>query len=126
MNQILTPGQTVHTESGAPCKVERFLGGGGQGEVYKADLAGTAIALKWYFPAQATPDQRAALAGRVSMDMLSVDLRKVPRAEVGDAVELWGENVSATEVAKRAGTISYELLTGVTSRVPRRVDNAVG
>ena len=66
MNQILTPGQIVHTESGTPCKVERFLGGGGQGEVYKADLAGTAIALKWYFPAQATPDQRAALGDLVT------------------------------------------------------------
>jgi DNA-binding helix-hairpin-helix protein with protein kinase domain len=61
MNQILKPGQTVQTESGVPCKVERFLGGGGQGEVYKAEVGGKAIALKWYFPAQATPEQRAAL-----------------------------------------------------------------
>jgi DNA-binding helix-hairpin-helix protein with protein kinase domain len=41
--------------------VETFLGGGGQGEVYRADLDGKKVALKWYFPAQATPEQRAAL-----------------------------------------------------------------
>jgi DNA-binding helix-hairpin-helix protein with protein kinase domain len=62
MNQILKSGQIVHTESGIPCKVGPFLGGGGQGEVYKADLKGKSIALKWYFPAQATPEQRDALA----------------------------------------------------------------
>ncbi|MFQ5615560.1 MAG: serine/threonine protein kinase [Anaerolineales bacterium] len=62
MNQILKPKQTVHLESsGALCKVEKFLGGGGQGEVYRADLKGKAVALKWYFPAQATPAQRQAL-----------------------------------------------------------------
>jgi DNA-binding helix-hairpin-helix protein with protein kinase domain len=42
------------------CTVERFLGGGGQGEVYRAALAGQSVALKWYFPAQATSEQRAA------------------------------------------------------------------
>ena len=62
MNQILKSGQTVHTESGIPCKVGRFLGGGGQGEVYQADWKSKPIALKWYFPAQATPEQRGALA----------------------------------------------------------------
>lgn len=61
MNQILKPGQTVQTASGAPCKVGDFLGGGGQGEVYKAEVSGQTVALKWYFPAQATPEQRAAL-----------------------------------------------------------------
>jgi DNA-binding helix-hairpin-helix protein with protein kinase domain len=61
MNQILKPGQIVQTESGIPCKVGQFLGGGGQGEVYKADVRGKTVALKWYFPAQATPQQRAAL-----------------------------------------------------------------
>ena len=62
MNQILKPKQTVHTETtGLPCTVEKFLGGGGQGEVYRASLGGKAVALKWYFPASATPEQRAAL-----------------------------------------------------------------
>lgn len=62
---------------------------------------------------------RAPLIGRVSMDMLAVDLTDVEGASVGDPVELWGENISVDEVAACAGTISYELLTGVTSRVPR-------
>jgi DNA-binding helix-hairpin-helix protein with protein kinase domain len=46
-----------------PCEVEQFLGGGGQGEVYRAVLGGKPVALKWYFPAylQTTPGQRAAL-----------------------------------------------------------------
>jgi len=40
---------------------EQFLGGGGQGEVYSATLGGKAVALKWYYPASATPEQRKAL-----------------------------------------------------------------
>lgn len=64
--------------------------------------------------------RRAALAGRVSMDMLSVDLTDLPEAAVGDAVELWGANLPVDEVAQAAGTIGYELLTKVTARVPRR------
>ncbi|MBO3275301.1 alanine racemase [Pseudomonas schmalbachii] len=63
--------------------------------------------------------QRVALAGRVSMDMLTVDLTELPAAKVGDPVELWGENLPIDEVAAHAGTIGYELLTKVTARVPR-------
>ncbi|UZE96901.1 alanine racemase [Alkalimarinus alittae] len=65
-------------------------------------------------------DRVVPLIGRVSMDMLSVDLSYHPEVNVGDEVELWGKNISVDEVAKSAGTISYELLTGVTARVPRR------
>src|SRR5205085_3606927 len=62
MSEILKPGQSVHTQSsGLECRVERLLGGGGQGEVYRATLSGQAMALKWYFPASATADQRAGL-----------------------------------------------------------------
>ena len=62
MNQILKPKQVVQTKTtGLPCTVERFLGGGGQGEVYRAELGGKVVALKWYFPASATPEQLAAL-----------------------------------------------------------------
>lgn len=63
--------------------------------------------------------RRSRLLGRVSMDMLAIDLTDVPGASVGDPVELWGRHVSVDEVARKAGTISYELLTGVTARVPR-------
>jgi len=61
--------------------------------------------------------QRAALAGRVSMDMLCIDLRAQPDACVGDAVTLWGDGLPVEDIATAAGTISYELLCGVSSRV---------
>ncbi len=59
---MLRDGQEVQTvTSGLVCKVEAFIGGGGQGEVYRARLDGQVVALKWYFPVQATPEQRSAL-----------------------------------------------------------------
>ncbi len=61
--------------------------------------------------------QRAALAGRVSMDMIAVDLTGLADVELGDPVVLWGEGLAAEEVAASAGTISYELFCKVTSRV---------
>lgn len=59
----------------------------------------------------------AALAGRVSMDMICIDLREHPAAQVGDEVILWGAGLPVDEIAAAAGTISYELLCGVGSRV---------
>lgn len=59
------------------------------------------------------------LVGRVSMDMLTVDLTPVPEAEIGNAVELWGEQVSIDDVAAASGTISYELLCALAPRVQR-------
>ncbi len=61
----------------------------------------------------------APLVGRVSMDMLTVDLRNHPRPRVGDRVTLWGMSLPADEIAQRAGTIAYELVCGITPRVPR-------
>ena len=61
-----------------------------------------------------------ALIGRVSMDMITVDLRGIDDAEVGSPVELWGREVSIDSIAELAGTISYELLCGVTTRVKRQ------
>lgn len=57
--------------------------------------------------------------GRVSMDLMSIDLSRCENARPGDWVELWGTNVMASTVARQAGTIPYELVTGVTARVPR-------
>lgn len=62
-------------------------------------------------------DSRVSLIGRVSMDMLAVDLRAQPRARIGDPVVLWGSGLPAEEIAEAAGTIAYELLCGVTPRV---------
>lgn len=66
--------------------------------------------------------QRVPIVGRVSMDMITVDLGPQTAAKVGDAVELWGNTLSVDEVARQAGTISYELLCQVTRRVPRVVN----
>ena len=63
--------------------------------------------------------RRARTAGRVSMDMLTVDLTGIPEAAVGAPVTLWGEGLSADEVAASAGTISYELLCRLAARVPQ-------
>src|SRR5262245_61129226 len=62
MSQLLKKGQVVATEpSGLRCVVEQFLGGGGQGEVYRAALDGRPVALKWYFHHTATTAQRQQL-----------------------------------------------------------------
>lgn len=53
---------------------------------------------------------RAPLIGRVSMDMLTVDLRQCNTAQVGDPVILWGEGLQVEEIARSANTIAYELL----------------
>ena len=58
--------------------------------------------------------------GRVSMDMLTVDLTDVPAAGVGSPVELWGRHISVADVARGAGTIAYELLCNA-KRAPRLV-----
>ncbi|MEZ5538046.1 MAG: alanine racemase [Thiolinea sp.] len=62
--------------------------------------------------------QMSRIIGRVSMDMLTVDLTELPQAVIGDKVELWGQQVNANEVAKHSGTIAYTLFTGITRRVP--------
>ena len=53
------------------------------------------------------------LIGRVSMDMLFVDLTDIPNATIGSQVELWGNQVSANAVATSAGTIAYELFCNI-------------
>ncbi len=60
---------------------------------------------------------RAALIGRVSMDLITIDLRDVPNAKVGDRVVLWGRGLPVEEIAACAGTISYDLTCGMTKRV---------
>ncbi|MBM3556028.1 MAG: alanine racemase [Alphaproteobacteria bacterium] len=62
--------------------------------------------------------ERTVTAGRVSMDMITVDLTALPEAHVGAKVVLWGRGLAADEVAAKAGTVSYELFTKVTARVP--------
>ena len=66
---------------------------------------------------------RTRLVGRVSMDMLTVDLSPVPSAEIGSSVQLWGPLLPVDEVAAHCGTIGYELLCAVAARVPRIVQD---
>jgi alanine racemase len=66
---------------------------------------------------------RTRLLGRVSMDMLTVDLSPVPGAGIGSEVTLWGTSTTGAvmpidEVAAAAGTVSYELMCAVAVRVP--------
>jgi alanine racemase len=61
------------------------------------------------------------LVGRVSMDMLTVDLRTQPDAKVGDRVQLWGTDLPVEQVASAIGTLAYELLTGLSTRVPLEI-----
>lgn len=63
-------------------------------------------------------EHRSRIIGRVSMDMLTVDLSGIPDARIGMPVTLWGETLPVDEIATAAGTIGYELLCAVAARVP--------
>lgn len=70
--------------------------------------------------------QRTGTVGRVSMDMLAVDLSTLPQAGCGSEVTLWGQGpgdavLSIDEVARAAATIGYELMCALAPRVPVRV-----
>ncbi len=69
--------------------------------------------------------RRVPMAGRVSMDMITVDLSDVPDARVGTRVVLWGEGLPVDEVAADASTVGYELLCAVAPRVPFTVSNSL-
>jgi alanine racemase len=106
-------GETVGYGSTWECPENMKLGivAAGYGDGYPRHAkSGTPI----YFNGQRIP-----LIGRVSMDMLAVDLRGCENPLLSDEVELWGKHISIDEVAQYAQTISYPLLCGVTMRVPR-------
>jgi alanine racemase len=63
-------------------------------------------------------DARYELVGRVSMDMIAVDVTGAPKVVTGTKAVIWGEGLPVEEVATHAGTIPYELLCGVSQRVP--------
>ena len=68
--------------------------------------------------AQSSDGVSCPLVGRVSMDMLTIDLRNAPNAKIGSVVELWGSKVPVDEAARMSDTIGYELLCAVAPRVP--------
>ena len=63
-------------------------------------------------------DRLTSTVGRVSMDMLCVDITDLPDVETGTPVVLWGEGNPVDAVAQAAGTVSYELLCALAARVP--------
>jgi alanine racemase len=101
----------------------------GYGETWQAKqpsvIATVAIGYADGYPRHAksgTPvfinNQLAPLAGRVSMDMITIDVTDIANVSLGDEVELWGDNLSVETVAEYVDTINYELLTRVSARVP--------
>jgi len=63
--------------------------------------------------------QRCPVLGRVTMDQIMVDVSALPSCSSGDEVELFGENVLVSEIARLAGAIPWSILTGITPRVTR-------
>ena len=63
--------------------------------------------------------KKAMLIGVVCMDMCMIDITHIPEAKEGDEVIVFGNELPVTELAKRAGTISYEMMTGISQRVKR-------
>ena len=66
--------------------------------------------------------QRTHTLGRISMDMLAVDVTHIPQAAIGSSVTLWGQGLPIDEVAHSAGTVGYELMSALAARVPVTVD----
>lgn len=68
--------------------------------------------------------QEAPIAGRVSMDMITVDITDIRQANVGSPVVLWGQGLPVDDVAAAASTVGYELLCAIAPRVPFVVSDA--
>lgn len=106
----------------------------GYGSVFKADkpmrIGVVACGYADGYPRHAkagTPvlvdGHRVSLIGRVSMDMLTVDITALPHVNVGSSVTLWGEGLPIDEVAASSDTIAYELMCAITPRVARAIKN---
>ena len=63
--------------------------------------------------------QKAPVVGTVCMDMTMLDVTDIPDVAEGDAVEIFGNQISVSSMAKQAETIAYEILTGISQRVKR-------
>ena len=91
--------------------------------------AGYADGYPWHVAA-GTPvgvrDRMASVVGRVSMDMLTLDLTGIPDAQAGDRVVLWGDGPTVEEIAGAARTIPWTLMTGINRRVAVRVEEGRG
>ena len=104
-------GARVGYGSGWVCRRQTRLGIAaiGYGDGYPRHAAsGTPVLIR---------GQRLPLAGRVSMDMITIDVTDCPAARTGDEVTLWGRGLPVEDIAACADTIPYELLCGITARV---------
>jgi alanine racemase len=63
---------------------------------------------------------RCPILGRVTMDQIMIDVTHVPHVKEGDEVELFGAHIPVAEIAEKAGTIAWEIFTGITTRVTRQ------
>ncbi|ACL68930.1 alanine racemase [Halothermothrix orenii] len=74
--------------------------------------------------------RKAPIRGRVCMDQIMIDVTEIPDVRVGDEVVLIGEQgtqkISATDIAEKADTINYEIVCGISQRVPREYKNKIG
>lgn len=112
----LEPGETVGYGMTWTCSKPTALGvvAVGYGDGYpRYARAGTPVLVN---------GQRVPLVGRVSMDMITVDLQSQPNAKPGDPVCLWGDGLPVEEIAEHAGTIPYTLVCGITQRVQIEVN----
>ncbi len=129
VDKILRPAMTLSSQIIALREVKKgeFVGYGNRWCAAKPSLIATvAIGYGDGYPIAAkdgTPalvnGKEAYLAGRVSMDMLTLDVSHIHNVKIGDEVELWGKRLSVNRVARYANTIGYELLTRLPSRVQR-------
>lgn len=108
----LAAGQSVGYGGTWSSPVDTSIGvvGIGYGDGYRRSIkTGTPVFIE---------GQRYPVAGRISMDTMTVDLGASTSLQVGARVELWGDSVDVDEVARGADTISYELLSGMSLRRP--------
>ncbi len=129
LSQPLIPVMTLQADIIAihTVKVGEYVGYGDTWQAQReTKLATVAIGYADGYPRNAksgTPvfinGQIAPLVGRVSMDMITVDITDLNDIFIGNTVELWGKNISIDIVAQNSDTINYELLTRVSKRVPK-------
>ena len=63
--------------------------------------------------------QKAKIVGRVCMDQITVDVSNIEKVEIGDEVILFGKDLPVDALAQKVGTINYEIVCGISKRVPR-------
>ncbi len=113
--QIVDKGQTIGYGCDYICEKKMLVGivACGYGDGYPRNvISGTPVMIGKF---------KAPIVGRISMDLLAVDLSNLPRLDQKTVVTMWGNGLPVESIAKAAKTISYDLLCRVSNRVPARV-----